>query len=446
MDKLAMFMRYLLCGLVLILSLYPQALLAEPISSSPRYTPVVKAVQKAAPAVVNLTCTQITGRRLSPLELFFDDFFPGFPQRRPQMQKRASLGSGIIVDGKRGLVLTNAHVIDQSDEIMVHLQDGREFHAIVRGAEPDFDIAVLALKGAHNLPELPLGDSQDLLPGETVIAIGNPFGFSHTVTTGVVSAKGRTIHSKSGMLTDLIQTDAAINPGNSGGPLLNLEGQLIGINTAVDTRAEGIGFAIPVNKARRVMESLMGESRIAPFWLGILAEDLDGQTAWALGLEQNHGILVTAVFEHTPAAKAGITAGDIIESINNTIVGDRRDYIGLLKNQTGDPLSLNIRKQGQLITLKIAPEPFTDNTAQALLTERWGFTVRETRRGLSIQAVRPGGPASILRSGDLLLAVSAMPVRNQKELLQAFRRERMANQILLQIVRGGRSYYARILL
>lgn len=151
---------------------------------------------------------------------------------------------------------------------MVHLLDGREFPAEVKGADPDFDIAVLEIKEARNLPAVRLGDSGDILPGETVIAIGNPFGFNHTVTTGVVSALGRTIRNEGGVFTDLIQTDAAINPGNSGGPLLNIEGGLIGINTAVDARAEGIGFAIPINKARRVMEDLMGRGPGGPALAG----------------------------------------------------------------------------------------------------------------------------------------------------------------------------------
>ena len=184
--------------------------------SSPRMTPVVRAVQATAPAVVNITSTHVVERqRISPMEQFFG-FGPGFDQ--PRRQKRVSLGSGVIVDGKRGLVLTNAHVIAGGDEVMINLQDGRQFPAVVKGAEPDFDLAVLEIQGPHDLPAVPLGDSSDLMPGETVIAIGNPFGFNHTVTTGVISALGRTIRSESGVFTDLVQTDAAINPGNSGGP------------------------------------------------------------------------------------------------------------------------------------------------------------------------------------------------------------------------------------
>ena len=434
-------------GLCLILLAYlflwPTLSQAKPAAGSVRSTPVVVAVEKAAPAVVNITCTRFLGRSLSPMELFFEGFAPDLYQR-PRVQKRTSLGSGVIVDGQHGLILTNAHVIEHSDEIMIHLQDGRHYKATVKGAEADFDLAVLAVEAKDSLPELPLGDSNDLVSGETVVAIGNPFGFSHTVTTGVVSAKGRTIKSKQGVLTDLIQTDAAINPGNSGGPLINLEGQLIGINTAVDTRGEGIGFAIPVNKAKRVMETLMGQNRLDPVWLGILAEDLDGQTAWALGLNNSQGILVTAVYKNTPADRANLSPGDIIQAINDSPLNDRRDYISILRNQTGEELNLKILSQGQSKNLKIKPAPFDDQTVKILLAERWGITVADHRRGLAIIKVDPKGPTNFLRPGDFLVSVNGQACQTLPELWQAFRKNRMANQILFQIVRGGRPYYARV--
>ncbi|MDR0239713.1 MAG: trypsin-like peptidase domain-containing protein, partial [Deltaproteobacteria bacterium] len=198
--------------------------------TSPRFTPVVRAVQQTAPAVVNITSTRTLQRRsASAFDLFFPELFPGGPR---EQQGRVSLGSGVIVDGAKGLVLTNSHVSLGGGDIKVRLQDGREFDAELAGAEPDFDIALLLLKGASQLPSVRMGDSDDIMPGESVLAIGNPFGFTHTVTTGVVSALGRTIRGERGLFTDLIQTDAAINPGNSGGPLLNILGELIGINTA----------------------------------------------------------------------------------------------------------------------------------------------------------------------------------------------------------------------
>ncbi|MBQ7738919.1 MAG: trypsin-like peptidase domain-containing protein [Desulfovibrionaceae bacterium] len=423
--------------------LWSTLVLANPAPDSVRSTPVVKAVRVAAPAVVNITCTRFLGRNLSPLELFFKGYAPDLYQR-PRIQKRTSLGSGVIVDGKLGLILTNAHVIEQSDEIKIHLQDGRSYNALVKGAEADFDIAVLVVESPQNLPELSLGDSNDLVAGETVVAIGNPFGFSHTVTTGVVSAKGRTIKSQQGVLTDLIQTDAAINPGNSGGPLINLDGELIGINTAVDTRGEGIGFAIPINKAKRVMETLISQTRLDPVWLGILAEDLDGQTAWALGLNNSQGILITSVYKNTPADRAGLMPGDIIEAINDTILNDRRDYISILRNQTGEELNLKILSRGQSKNLKIKPQAFDDQTARSLLEARWGISVAEHRGGLVITKVDGRGPANFLRPGDFLTNVNGLNCRNLQDLWQAFRKYRMANQILLQIVRAGRPYYARM--
>ena len=419
---------------------------------SPRMTPVVRAVQAVAPAVVNITSTHIIeGQRVSPLEKFFGPGFPGLPGfevpgGRRVKQKRVSLGSGVIVDGDKGLVLTNAHVIAGGDEVMVHLLDGREFTATVKGADPDFDIAVLQIKGAATLPAVKLGDSGDIMPGETVIAIGNPFGFNHTVTTGVVSALGRTIRNKDGAFTDLVQTDAAINPGNSGGPLLNIEGVLIGINTAVDTRAEGIGFAIPINKARRVMHDLMSAGRVAPLWLGLDLQDVDGRTAMALGLRDAGGVLVTAVFPGSPAAKAGIVPGDIVESINASPVRDRRDYLDILRNQTaGSALRLQVLREGGSVKLEATPEPFSDADARAMLERRWGFSTAQTAQGVVVRQARADGPAEFLRQGDRITAVGSAEIRTMEDFLQAFRRERMSGQVLLQVVRNGKGYYARLI-
>ncbi|GHU91035.1 peptidase [Deltaproteobacteria bacterium] len=399
--------------------------------------------------MVNITSTHvIEGYRSSPLERFFGPDFSGvFPGDPSRSQKRVSLGSGVIVDGTKGLVLTNAHVIAGGGQVVVRLLDGREFPAAVRGADTDFDIAVLEIMGARNLPTARMGDSSDILPGETVIAIGNPFGFTHTVTTGVVSALGRTIRNESGLFTDLVQTDAAINPGNSGGPLLNIEGSLVGINTAVDARAEGIGFAIPVNKARRVMGDLLGLGRVVPLWLGLMVQDIDSRTAMALGLKEVSGVLVNTVFEGTPAARAGIVPGDIVESVNAAPMHDRRDYINVLRNQTdGEDLRLQLRRVGRSFTVAVRPTPFEDDTARALMEQRWGFVAHAGGGGLAVASVRSGGPANFLRKGDVIAAVGATRVNNMKDLLNAFRRERLASQVLLQVLRGGRAYYTRLVL
>lgn len=428
-----------------LLCLAPAAPAAPVPDHSPRMTPVVRAVQATAPAVVNITSTHVVERqRISPIEQFFG-FGPGFDQ--PRRQKRVSLGSGVIVDGKRGLVLTNAHVIAGGDEVTVNLQDGRQFPAVVKGAEPDFDLAVLEIKGPHNLPAVPLGDSADLMPGETVIAIGNPFGFKHTVTTGVVSALGRTIRSESGVFTDLVQTDAAINPGNSGGPLLDLEGRLIGINTAVHARGEGIGFAIPVNKARRVMDDLVGQGRVAPLWLGLAADDVDQRMAMALGLREAQGIIVTRLYPGSPAGKAGIEPGDIIASINGSPVRDRREYVNILRNQVpGAALVLGVLRGEKTENVRVTPAPFDDAAALALMRDSWGLQVREADGFVLVRDVRRSGPADFLRPGDVIAAIGGMRIRSTADLVNAFRRERLARQVLMQIVRDGRPYYARLLL
>ena len=439
---------------------------ADPLAgvSEARRTPVVVATAKASPAVVNITSSSVEGVRLSPLEQFLGEQFRGwdgrpFPSRQPRQRRRVSLGTGVIVDGKKALVLTNSHVVQNGTDILVRLNDGREFQAELKGADPDFDLAVLELKGASGLPELPLGDSDTVLPGETVIAIGNPFGFRHTVTTGVVSAVGRSIHSESGFFTDLIQTDCAINPGNSGGPLVNLDGSLVGITTAVYGKGWGISFAIPVNKARRVMEGLLGERGMSPVWLGIEAADIDQRFAMEMGLAHGRGgVLVTGVLKDTPAARAGLEPGDVICAVNQTPIADRRDYLNLLRNQVeGAKLELEVaslaQQNGQeagqrqkLRRVAVEPEAFTDAMAQGLMERRWGFEAADLPQGqgLAVQRVDRQGPASFLRPGDVVYGVGGMRVDSLADLVQAFRFERLSSQVLLRVARGGRGYYARL--
>lgn len=433
--SLVIFISFCFCGI---------AHAAQP--SSIRQTPVVKAVRSVAPAVVNITSSHLEKSAPSSLELFFGRGFDPFG-RHGRTQKRMSLGSGIIVDGSAGLVLTNDHVVAGGDEIMVHLQDGREYPAKVKGREPDFDIAVLEIAGAPTLPSVPLGDSSDLMPGETVIAIGNPFGFNHTVTTGVISALNRSIRNHGGMLTELIQTDAAINPGNSGGPLLNLDGSLIGVNTAIDARGEGIGFAIPVNKAKKVLEGMLRPGGVTPLWFGLMADDVGMRAAMALGLKEAGGILVNRVFPGTPAQKAGIKAGDIIRRINTIILRDSKDYVNALRNQTpGTGISMEGLRDGKKITFNLAPAVFDDKTARKLMEDRWGFGIATQNGHVVVSSVKKDGPAAFLRKGDVLAAIGDERVRTIKEALAAFRHERMDRQVLLLIARDGASYYARLVL
>jgi len=410
---------------------------------SPRFTPVVRAVRQTAPAVVNITSIQAPQRRsASAFDLFFPELFPGGPR---QQQGRASLGSGVIVDGSKGLVLTNSHVILGGGDIRVRLQDGREFDAELAGAEPDFDIALLRLKGAAHLPSVHMGDSDDIMPGESVVAIGNPFGFTHTVTTGVVSALGRTIRGERGLFTDLIQTDAAINPGNSGGPLLNILGELIGINTAIDARAEGIGFAIPINKARRVMRDMLDKGGVHPVWLGLAAQDVDQRVAAALHLPRAQGILVTEVYAASPAAKAGIKTGDAVTDIGNTSLRDRRDYRDALRNHTPDsPARLVLYRDGTRMELRITPETFSDALAERLMEQRWGLAAADGRDGALVTGVAPQGLARELKAGDLIITIGNVRVQHKADLLRAFRQYHMSGHIMLAIVRGGKLFYGTL--
>lgn len=415
--------------------------------ANPRVTPVVRAVNRVAPAVVNITATHVLpGRSLSPLEQWF---FPD-AARMGRERVRTSLGSGVIVDGAKGLVLTNAHVISGGDKVRVNLLDGREFEAEVVGAEPDFDLAVLKVRGASDLPSAPMADSSDLMPGETVIAIGNPFGFTHTVTTGVVSALGRTIRNDSGVFTDLVQTDAAINPGNSGGPLLNILGELVGINTAIDARAEGIGFAIPIQKARRVMQDLVGQGHVVPLWLGLHLQDVDQGMAMALGLKRAGGALIAKIYPNTPAAASSLAVGDVLVRVGGTDVRDRRDYLHILRNQTPEePMRLTCLRGGEEVSVALKAAPFADAVAVALLHERWGIEVGEASpagRGVIVRRVRPAGPTGMLQPGDVITGVDNAPVRELRDMLQVFRALRLSGQILLRIERAGRGYFARVAL
>ena len=432
---------------VLLLSMLPlSSACAAHTSFTPRQqervTPAVRAVNAVAPAVVNITSTLVerrSARELTPFDFFFN--MPGRDLRSE------SIGSGIIIDGRRSLVLTNAHVVNGASDISVRLLDGRTFSADVVGAEPDFDIAVLRLRGASDLPAVAMGDSTDLMPGESVIAIGNPYGFSHTVTTGVVSALDRTIEGDAGVFTDLIQTDAAINPGNSGGPLLNVLGELIGINTAIYDRAQGIGFAIPISKARRVVDEILDQGHVSTPWLALIGQNVDPRTARYLRLPSAEGLLVTEVFNDGPADQAGLKPGDVITELSGNAVTDRDKYLSLLRNhQPHAPVTVKVWRNGKEYSFTLKTVDFDDATAEKLALRRWGLSVKDGRHGAVVTQVRNNSPASHLglEKGDTITAVSGRVVDSRKSFLDAFRRDFLKRQLLLQVLRGGRLYQARM--
>ncbi|MCP3953912.1 MAG: trypsin-like serine protease, partial [Desulfobacterales bacterium] len=306
--------------LTLFCTFGPSVSLAEKYN---RETAVVKTVRRVGPAVVNISSEYEIRQQRNPFNAFgtdpvFDRFFKDFfDHGYNRHEKRTSLGSGVIIDGGRGFILTNAHVITRAGTIKVTLKDEREFEARIVGADPDSDLAVLKIDAKDALPDIQMSRSDDLLIGETVIAIGNPFGFSHTVSTGVISAINRSVRTEARTFHDFIQIDAPINPGNSGGPLLNINGDLIGVNTAIYANARGIGFAIPINKARRIVNDLIAYGEVIQAWIGLLVQDLNSELVEYYKLPTGKGVIVESVSRAGPAERAGIKSGDIIMKINN---------------------------------------------------------------------------------------------------------------------------------
>ena len=305
---------FLFIAVILLLSI-PQD---SPGAGNSRENAVVHAVKKVSPAVVNISSEYKVHKRTSPFsgfgmdpffESFFKDFFePGFERR----YKRSSLGSGVIIDGNRGFILTNTHVIAKTGTITVVLKDEREFEAQIVGADPDSDLALLRIASKDPLPAIEMGESNELMIGETVIAIGNPFGFSNTVTTGVISALNRSVRTEKQVFQNFIQTDASINPGNSGGPLLNINGELIGINTAIYAKAQGIGFAIPIDKAKRIVSDLIRYGEVIQAWIGVTVQNIDKRLATYLNVPDGKGVLIKEVIKKkallkTPASKTAIS-------------------------------------------------------------------------------------------------------------------------------------------
>ena len=324
-----------------------------------------KLAEMAGPAVVNIrTVKTIKGggpvfrqfqRGPRGRENPFDDFFERFfGENVPREFKQPSLGSGFIID-KKGFVVTNNHVIEDADQIKVKLDDDTEFNAEVVGRDPNTDLALLKIESDKDLPVLTLGDSNKLKIGQWVVAIGSPFGLERTVTAGIVSAKGRVIGS--GPYDDFIQTDASINPGNSGGPLLNMKGEVIGINTAIIASGTGIGFAIPVNLAEGIIAQLKAEGEVTRGWLGVAIQDLTNEMAEYYGLKDRKGVLVADVFEGDPADKAGIQAKDIILKVNDQKIETSRQLTSMIAGlKVGETAKVEIFRNGQkkVFSVKLA--------------------------------------------------------------------------------------------
>jgi serine protease Do len=410
---------------------------AQGVSGLPSLTKLVKELK---PTVVNISTTKLVR---SPLDDFFrgfgddpnffgDEFFRRFFGDRPREFKQKSLGSGFIID-KEGHIITNNHVIEKAEEIKVKLSDQKkEYDAEVIGTDPKTDLALIKIKGAGDLPIVHMGDSEKLEVGEWVVAIGNPFGLEQTVTTGIISAKGRVIGA--GPYDDFLQTDASINPGNSGGPLFNLKGEVVGINTAIVAGGSGIGFAIPVNMAKRLLPQLK-KGRVVYGYLGVYIQDLTPELADSFGLTVAEGVLISDVIPDSPAQKGKIRKGDVVLEYDGEQVKDRYQLVKMVGNTpVGKKVKLVVlrdkRQKPLFVTIgKVPEQQVAAAPSKSEETGRLGFTVQDITpaivdqlglpddTGVIITQVEPNSPAQEegLQRGDVIIEVEHNQIKDMDD-------------------------------
>ena len=440
---------------LLLFSASPAASAALPSAVDEAPVPTLAPMlERVMPAVVNIATAGHIEIKQHPLlsDPFFRRFFevPDMPRER----KTQSLGSGVIVDAGRGLVLTNNHVIANADQINVRLNDGRTFEAELVGTDPETDVAVIRIK-ATGLTALPPANSDKARVGDFVVAIGNPFGLGQTVTSGIISALARSGLGITGY-EDLIQTDASINPGNSGGALVNLRGELLGINTAIYSQSGGnigIGFAIPVNMASQVMEQLVRYGEVNRGYLGAEMQNLDPELATAFGLKSAQGAVLVNIVPGSPAEKAGLRPGDVVTGANGRPVrdaADLRNQVGLLR--VGDKMSLDALRDGKRMTVATTIGARTASTSPGgIKNERLaGVSLGEIPKnssyygqvaGVMVFEVSTGTPAwaSGLREGDVITSVNRQAVKDLPSFLGSV--GQIKGALLLGVLRGNQSAY-----
>lgn len=446
----------------------PTPLMQQP--ALPAFTEAAKALK---PAVVNISSKQEvsespSGRRSpfgrgenDPFQEFFDRFFGG----RGRRQQRPGLGTGFIINAE-GYIVTNNHVVEDATEIKVTLATQEEHTAKLIGRDPKTDLALLKINVSQSLPIVPLGNSDALEVGEWVIAIGNPFGLGHTVTAGIVSAKGRIIGA--GPYDDFIQTDASINPGNSGGPLFNMRGEVVGINTAIIASGQGIGFAIPSNLAKEILLQLHGKGSVTRGWLGVSIQRLSPELRKAFDLKDIEGALVADVVADAPAAKAGLKRGDVIVRFHGQQVHDSNELPRLVAAITpGTTVEVDIIREGKKLTIPVKLETLTDEKEAEKVSRlepsdiesRLGLRVEtitpEVARGLRLEnattgvvvsQVAPDSPAEEagIRGGDIVREINRQPITDMESYVDATSRLTPDSPVLFLLERRGNSLYVAL--
>ena len=433
----------------------------------PSFADLVEVLQ---PSVVNISTTNVVRQRSpfrrgqkspfggnDPFNEFFEKFFGGGDSPRKEF-KRQGLGSGFIMS-EDGYVVTNNHVIAQAEDIDVVLQNGDKYEAKVVGKDPKTDLAVLKFEPDKDIQPVKFGDSGNLRIGDWVIAIGNPFGLGYTVTAGIVSAKGRSLGL--GAYDDFIQTDASLNPGNSGGPLFNLKGEVVGVNTAIVARGQGIGFAIPIDLAEFVIDQLKSDGKVVRGWLGVYVQKVTPEIASSFDLKEDEGALVSDLAPDGPAEKAGITRGDVIVEFDGHKVDDVSDLTNLSAvTPPGTDVDVKIIQDGKTKNIKVKLEEFPDQKARIEedIRENFGLTVKQLTpniikrfdidhdEGVIITNVQQGSVArdAGLKPGDIILEINKKPIRTLADYSAAVEEVKPGDTALFLVERGSNTIYAAL--
>lgn len=418
--------------------------------------------EQAAHSVVNIATTQVIKGRPAmpwntpqgPFEEFFNKYFGEMPQKR----QAHALGSGFLIDDQ-GYIFTNYHVIAKATEIRVRLQNGKEYDAKVIGRDPKTDLALIRIKTDDQLPRpARLGDSDTIQVGDWVLAVGNPFGLGHSVTAGIIGAKGRVIGA--GPYDDFLQTDAAINPGNSGGPLFNTDGQVVGINTAIVAQGQGIGFAIPINMAKDLLAQLKA-GHVVRGYLGVAIQNVTPELAQAMGLKTQEGAIIANIMKDTPAAKSGLQESDVIVAVDGQPIANASELSARIAGMApGTQASLDVirdgKKQTVHVTIGTMPQAEAGQEEQAEQRPKWGLAIQDitpeiaqqlnlaSTKGVIVSQVTSGSPADEagIQRGDVIRAVGRQPVTSTQDFMQIIQKQKNENSLVLRVQRGDTYFYA----